>query len=110
VVHNISVGFFDTMDTVRSRRGVDLPLTAKWYNPRYREGIRYCFGALAMAGQDWDLRQFRYEGELLLIESDMWDIAGALISMSVTEREALGWPDLFTRAVMSNLGGRKRGA
>jgi hypothetical protein len=65
------------MDTVRSRRGVELPLRADWYNPRYREGIRYCFGALSAAGQDWDLKQFPYEGETLLIDADMWDIAGA---------------------------------
>ena len=89
------------MQTVRSRRGADLPLQADWYNPRYREGVRYCFGALAMAAQQWDLKQYTYEGELLLIDTDMWDIAGALISMSVADRERLGWQDLFTRAVLS---------
>jgi hypothetical protein len=91
------------METVRSRRGTELPLGADWYNPRYREGIRYCFGALSVAGQDWDLKEFTYEGEVLAIDGDMWDVAAALISKSVAEREALGWRELFSRAVlMSN--------
>jgi hypothetical protein len=78
------------------------PLYAKWYNPRYRAGIRHCFGALCGAGKVWSQTTFRFDGEEYWIESDMWDVARKLVEMDRRERDALGWTDLYARAVLQD--------
>jgi hypothetical protein len=81
---------------------VNRPLNADWYNPAYQAGIRHCFGALTIGGQSWSQESFRYEGEDLWIESDMWCVAQRLVELPREEREVLGWRDLYARALLTN--------
>ena len=75
--------------------GVQQPLAAEAWNPRYRAGIRHCAAVLAQPGRIGQaVTHYSFEGEEFHIESDMWALAEAILQMGIPDRLAHGWSEL----------------